>query len=56
MPLFQVVIDKKKSGAPAAKTSKKPKETPIINLSDDKEVFSFYILLQNSLFFLISLA
>jgi hypothetical protein len=44
MPLFQVVIDKQKSGAPAVKTSKKPKDTPIINLSDDKEVFSLSIL------------
>jgi hypothetical protein len=41
VPLFQVVIGKKTSDAQTAGTSRKPKETPIINLSDDKEVFGF---------------
>jgi hypothetical protein len=47
MPLFQVAIDKKKSSAPAVKTSKKPKDTPIINLSDDKEVFSLFLVFRS---------
>jgi hypothetical protein len=38
MPLFQIVIGKKKNGVPTVGASKKPKETPLINLSDDKEV------------------
>jgi hypothetical protein len=36
-----VVIGKKKNGAPTVGASKKPKETPLINLSDDKEVSDF---------------
>jgi hypothetical protein len=47
MPLLQVVMDKKKSSAPAMKTSNKPKDTPIINLSDDKAVFSLSLVFRN---------
>jgi hypothetical protein len=38
MPLFQIVIGKKKKSAPTAGAPSRPKETPLINLSDDKDV------------------
>jgi hypothetical protein len=38
MPLFQVVIGKKKSNAPVIGASKALKKVPLIDLSDSKEV------------------
>jgi hypothetical protein len=45
-----VVIGKKKTGTHTAGASKAPKEIPIINLSDDKEVYPCFEIV--SLFFL----
>jgi hypothetical protein len=45
-----VVIGEKTSKAQTAETSKKPKEIPIINLADDKEVGGSYLHSNHSLF------
>jgi hypothetical protein len=46
-----VVIGKKRNNAHTAGASKAPKEIPLINLSDDKEVHGF--IFASKLFFLL---